>query len=82
MNDLTTLADLLRERLDVIANHEWRDRDPAAHLEKLKEVSLAITDLSRELAPSLPPRLAHFMERASYDKALAFLENRTIDGPH
>ena len=59
-----------------------RDSDPAAHLEKLKDVSLAISSLARELAPTLPPRLNHFMERASYDKALAFLEDQPIDGPH
>ena len=82
MNDPARLAQLLRERLAIIADHSLRDRDPAAHLEKLKDVSLAISSLARELAPTLPPRLHHFMERASYDKALAFLEDQPIDGPH
>lgn len=82
MNDPARLAQLLRERLAIIADHSLRDRDPAAHLEKLKDVSLAISSLARELAPTLPPRLNHFMERASYDKALAFLEDQPIDGPH
>jgi len=82
MNDPARLAQLLRERLAIIADHALRDSDPAAHLEKLKDVSLAISSLARELAPTLPPRLNHFMERASYDKALAFLEDQPIDGPH
>ncbi|MEN9282693.1 MAG: hypothetical protein RLZZ179_186 [Verrucomicrobiota bacterium] len=82
MNDPARLAQLLRERLAIIADHSLRDRDPAAHLEKLKDVSLAISSLAKELAPTLPPRLNHFMERASYDKALAFLEDQPIDGPH
>lgn len=82
MNDPARLAQLLRERLAIIADHSLRDREPAAHLEKLKDVSLAISSLAKELAPTLPPRLNHFMERASYDKALAFLEDQPIDGPH
>jgi hypothetical protein len=82
MNDPARLAQLLRERLAIIADHSLRDSDPAAHLEKLKDVSLAISSLAKELAPTLPPRLNHFMERASYDKALAFLEDQPIDGPH
>ena len=33
------LAKLLEERVAVIADHEFRDRDPEAHLEALKSVS-------------------------------------------
>ena len=80
--NFTPLASLLRERLAVIADHSWRDRDPAAHLEKLKQVSLDILALANSLKPQFPPRLAHFMDRASYDKALAFIEDQPIDGPH
>jgi hypothetical protein len=80
--DLAPLAALLHERLAVIADHPWRDRDPAAHLEKLKQVSLDILALSDSLKTQFPPRLAHFMDRASYDKALAFIEDQPIDGPH
>lgn len=36
------LAKLLEARIAVIADHEFRDRDPAAHLEALKNVSEAI----------------------------------------
>jgi len=68
------LASSLRERLSVIADHAWRDRDPATHLEKLKTVSEHILSLQSQLPPNVDPKLAHYLERCSYDKALAFLE--------
>lgn len=78
----TPLAGLLRERLAVIADHAWRDRDAAGHLDRLRTVSEAIMAEHEALRPLLPPRLAHYLERCSYDKALAFLEGREIEGPH
>lgn len=69
-----TLADALRERLVVIADREFYARDPAAHLEKLRAISEQITSLQGQLPPPVDPKLAHYLERASYDKALAFLE--------
>ena len=36
------LAKLLEARIAVIADHEFRDRDPENHLEALKSVSEAI----------------------------------------
>lgn len=67
------LEALLRKRLEVIADHALRDRDPAAHLDALREVSLAIA-AAAEAVPALPPRLGHFLERCSYEKALEFIE--------
>ena len=67
------LASLLEKRLQVIADHAFRDRDPAAHLEALKEISEQIVAEQARLAPVTPPRLAHFLEGCSYDKALAFI---------
>ena len=69
-----TLAAALRERLAVIADREFYARDPAAHLEKLRAVSEQITQLTGQLPAPVDPRLAHYLERGSYDKALAFLE--------
>lgn len=69
-----TLAAALRERLAVIADREFYTRDPAAHLEKLRAVSEQITQLTGQLPAPVDPRLAHYLERGSYDKALAFLE--------
>lgn len=73
MDVLAKLQASLQERRRVIADHGWRDRDPAAHLAALQEVSEKIQALTEEAAPSAPPRLRHFLENCSYDKALAFL---------
>ena len=67
------LADALRERLGVIADHASRQQDPVAHLERLKTVSEKITRLLSQLPQPIPPRLEHFLQGCSYDKALAFL---------
>jgi hypothetical protein len=69
-----SLADALRERLAVIADREWYARDPAGHLDRLRAVSEQITALQHQLPPPIDPKLAHYLDRASYDKALAFLE--------
>ena len=68
------LADLLRFRLRVVADHELRDHDPDAHLKKLREVSEAVVEKHRSLQGGLPPRLEHFLTQCSYEKALDFIE--------
>ena len=75
MPDLSPLAETLRERLAVIADHGHRDRDAAAHLQRLMDVAARI-DAYVALLPSdsLDPRLQHFLEGRSYDKALAWIE--------
>lgn len=70
------LSALLRRRESVIADHARRDRDPAAHLDALKEVSLAITAWAEKNRANLDPRLVHFLGNASFAKALAFLEDQ------
>ena len=70
-----TLADALRERLNVIADREAYQRDPAAHLERLKAASEKVTAAARELPAKVPPELSHYLDRCSYDKALAFIEH-------
>jgi hypothetical protein len=69
------LAELLRRRIAVIADHEWRDRDSAAHLEALKEVSEKIMAWTKENRASLDPQLRHYLANSSLDKALAHIEN-------
>jgi hypothetical protein len=69
------LAALLRRRKQTIADHALRDRDPAAHLEALKAVSLEITAWHEARRGTLPPRLEHFLGGCSFDKALQFLES-------
>jgi hypothetical protein len=68
------LAVALRERLAVIADREACRRDPAAHLERLKTASEKIAALQAQLPAPTDPQLAHYLQRCSYDKALAFVE--------
>ena len=69
------LATLLKRRLEVIADHSWRDRDAEGHFEALKEVSESIMHWHSSHQGSLPARLEHFLSGCSYDKALRFLES-------
>ena len=70
------LTAALRERLAVIADRASYARDPQAHLLQLQTVSERIAALGGQLPKPVDPRLAHYLERCSYDKALAFLESR------
>jgi len=70
---LLDLAEALRERLAVIRDEESR-RDEATHIERLRAVSEKIDKLQREIPQPIDPRLAHYLERKSYDKALEYLE--------
>ncbi|WP_193211235.1 hypothetical protein [Luteolibacter marinus] len=69
------LATLLQQRKETIADHAFRDRDPAAHLEELKSVSESITAWHEARRGTLPARLEHFLTGCSFDKALRFLES-------
>lgn len=68
------IAALLRRRLTIIADHPWRDRNPAEHLQALADVSREIDRWTRAHSAGLSPRLRHFLENASFDKALAWVE--------
>jgi hypothetical protein len=69
------LAEALKERLEVIANHELRAADPDAHLAQLKAVSMRILELQNQLPPATDAHLKHYLQNCSYDKALAYLES-------
>lgn len=69
-----TLRALLQHRLDLIADHAFRDRDPAAHLEALKTVSEQISAEHTAQRANLPPKLNHYLTQASFSKALEFLQ--------
>jgi hypothetical protein len=66
------LAEALRERLKIISDQESR-RNPEQHAKRLREISERIETLAAKLPQPIPPRLAHFLDRRSYDKALEFL---------
>jgi len=70
---LVHLAQALRERLAVIRDEESR-RDHAKHIDRLRAVSEKIDRLQELLPPSTDPRLVHYLDRKSYDKALEYLE--------
>jgi len=76
MNDeFLLLAEALRERLEAIADHDHRDRDPVAHLKRLAEGSHRIDKLIAALpSGEVDPQFQHYLERRSYDKALAWIE--------
>lgn len=74
-NALGELANALRERLAVIRDEESR-RDEAKHIARLRAVSEKIDRLHKSLPKSIDLRLKHYLDRKSYDKALALLEDR------
>ena len=71
---LVDLAQALRERLAVIRDEQSR-LDEEKHLAQLRAVSEKIEKLQAALPEPIDPRLAHYLQRRSYDKALEFLEN-------
>lgn len=71
--DYSKLEQLLEERVRIIEDRAFCDRDPSGHLQRLAEISQAIAAEHERLKPTLPARLNHFLGQASYQKALAFI---------
>ena len=74
-SELKILTELLRKRLEIISDHEFRDKDPESHLESLKEISMAIESEHETLRNSIDARLKHYLTNMSYEKALSHIEN-------
>jgi hypothetical protein len=70
------LVTALRERLAVIRDRAGYEADSAAHLERLKAASEKIEAAISRLPAGVDPQLAHYLQRSSYEKALAFLETQ------
>jgi hypothetical protein len=70
---IVDLREALRERLAVIGDEESR-RDTGVHMARLGAISERIDKLADVLPRPIDPRLAHYLQRRSYDKALEFLE--------
>jgi hypothetical protein len=68
------LADVLRDRLFVIADHEARNRNPEEQLQRLQTLSEKLERLKMSLPEDADPMLVHYLERMSLSKALAFVE--------
>jgi len=73
-NSFLDLAQALRERLAIVDDEQSR-RDEAKHMARLRAVSEKIDQLQAALPQPVDPRLAHYLQRRSYDKALEFLES-------
>lgn len=71
---ISELTALLRRRVAIIADHEWRDRDSAEHLDALKSVSEEITAWTLAHRIEVDAQMRHYLANASYQKALAHLE--------
>lgn len=74
-NAIVDLREALRERLGIIGDKESR-RDEEKHMVRLRVISEKIDKLSATLPCPIDPRLKHYLQRKSYDKALDFLEGR------
>jgi hypothetical protein len=72
-NEVADLREALRERVAIIRDEESR-RNEAKHIARLRAVSDKIDYLRESLTPQIDPRLKHYLERKSYDKALEHLE--------
>jgi len=70
------LAKALQVRLKIIADRGFYERDPQGHLKALQDASHTIESASAALPRPIDPDLAHFLEKASYEKALNYLERR------
>jgi hypothetical protein len=74
-NRLDDLVQALRERLDIIRDEQSR-HDEAKHIARLRGISEKIEELQATLPQPIDSRLAHYLQRRSYDKALEFLEGQ------
>ncbi len=74
----SALKNAVQKRLDIVADHAFRDRDPGGHLEALKQAHRELESLVGALPSDCDPRLRHFLERQSYEKALAFLKEQNV----
>ena len=74
------LKEALRERVAIIHDKASR-RDEEAHIARLRVISEKIDKLQAALPRPIDPRLSHYLQRRSYDKALEFLEERAPPRP-
>jgi hypothetical protein len=73
-NTIADLREALRERLAIIRDEESR-RDEARHIDRLRAISERIDKLQAALPQPIDPRLNHYLQRRSYEKALEFIES-------
>lgn len=76
---ISELTTLLRRRVAIIEDHDWRDRDSDAHLQALMQVSESISAWTTAHRTEVDAQMRHYLANASYQKALAYLE--ALDNP-
>ena len=74
-NAILDLKEALRERVAIIRDEQSR-RDTETHMARLSAISEKIDKLQAALPQPVDARLAHYLQRRSYDKALDFLEGK------
>lgn len=75
----SALIQILRRRETIIADHSWRDRDPADHLAALRRISEDVSNWIAAHEARIDPRLRHFLANASFAKALVYLDDDSGD---
>ena len=70
------LLDALRGRLAVVADREFYQRDPGGHLNALMAASEKVENAADLLPEPVDPHLRHYLQRQSFTKAVAWLEER------
>ena len=73
---MKTLEQTTEEILGLAAQHFKVPREQLAPGDDFYK-KLKIDSLQAALPQSIDPRLAHYLQRRSYDKALEFIENTT-----
>jgi len=76
------LLSVVQARLDTVADHAFRDRDPQAHLAALKAIAATLDAEVANLPSSADPMLRHYLERQSYTKALDWLRAAVSGASH
>ena len=73
-----TLAEALRDRLEVIADRQLGEQNPTAQLARLREASERIEQLKKNLPLNADPMLKHYLDRMSLSKALELVQNHYL----
>lgn len=78
MEKFEILLAALKSRIAIVADHDFRDRDPSGHLNAIRKEAENLDAVIRSLPAGLDPMLSHYLERQSYAKAIAWLDERLI----
>ncbi len=64
----------LKLRLEIISDRDFYDRDPAGHLDALKDVSEKIQAYTDAHHAEFDGKLRHYLTNSSFQKALEHLQ--------